>query len=520
MNRLLVPGIALAALLTAPLLRAESPPPAATLTVRVDQSGPVINRNLYGQFTEHLGHCIYGGIWVGENSPIPNTRGMRNDVLAALRALNLPVVRWPGGCFADEYHWRDGIGPREKRPAMINTHWGGVVENNHFGTHEFLDFCELIGAAPYICGNVGSGTPQEMMEWVEYMTSDADSPMANLRRQNGRAEPWKVPYFAVGNESWGCGGSMRAEFCADNFRRYNTFLKDYADNKISRVACGPAGDDYDWTEKLMMIAGKQMNGLALHHYTLPTDNWKRKGPATGFDETAYFLTLLHTLKMEELVTKHSAIMDKYDPEKKVGLVVDEWGTWYDPEPGSNPGFLVQQNTLRDAVVAALNLHIFQRHADRVTMTNIAQMVNVLQSMLLTENEKMVRTPTYWIFEMFKVHQGATSLPVDLHTPDYAFGAQAIPAVSASASRQANSGTVNVSLVNTDPKQAATVECTLAGYAAKTVAGRVLTAPAMDAHNTFAAPDAVMPSAFTGATLAGGKLQVVLPPKSVVMLELR
>ena len=506
--------IALASLVS----RAE--PASAVLTLRADQPGPVINRNLYGQFAEHLGHCIYGGIWVGENSPIPNTRGMRNDVIAALRALDLPVVRWPGGCFADEYHWRDGIGPRAKRPAMINTHWGGLVENNHFGTHEFLDFCELIGAAPYICGNVGSGTPQEMMEWVEYMTSDADSPMANLRRQNGRAEPWKVPYFAVGNESWGCGGSMRAEFCADNFRRYNTFLKDYADNKIYRVACGPAGDDYDWTEKLMMIAAKPMNGLALHHYTLPTGNWKKKGPATGFDEAAYFSTLQHTLVMEELVTRHSAIMDKFDPEKKVGLVVDEWGTWYDPEPGSNPGFLVQQNTLRDAVVAGLNLHIFQRHADRVVMTNIAQMVNVLQAMLLTENEKMVRTPTYWVFEMFKVHQGATSLPVELQTPDYALGAGKIPAVSASASRDAKSGAVHLSLVNTDPKQATTVACTLAGFAAQHVTGRVLTAAAMDAHNTFAAPDAVMPVAFTGAVLAGGKLQVTLPPKAVVVLELR
>ncbi|MEJ1971041.1 MAG: alpha-L-arabinofuranosidase C-terminal domain-containing protein [Lacunisphaera sp.] len=359
-------------------------------------------------------------------------------MLAALKTLAVPQLRWPGGCFADEYHWRDGIGPREKRPSMYNSHWGGVVENNHFGTHEFLDLCELLGIEPYVCLNVGSGTVQEAMEWVEYMTSPASSPMANLRRANGREQPWKVPYLAIGNESWGCGGNMRPEFYADNFRRYNTFVKNYAgdSHRISRIACGPNDDNYAWTEELMSTAGRQMNGLALHYYTLPTGNWKKKGSATDFGEDQYFSTLRATLRMEELVAKHSAIRDKYDPEKKVGLVVDEWGVWTDVEPGTNPGFLYQQNTLRDALVAALNFHIFQAHADRVTMANIAQMVNVLQAMILTDKEKMLLTPTYHAFEMFKVHQGAMCLALTLTTPDYAFGGEKIPAVSASASRDA------------------------------------------------------------------------------------
>ncbi len=500
-------------------LTARATDETATATLDAAKPGPVINKNIYGQFAEHLGRCIYEGIWVGPDSPIPNTRGYRNDVVAALKALKVPQLRWPGGCFADEYHWKDGIGPREKRPSIFNSHWGGVVENNHFGTHEFLDFCELTGIEPYVCLNVGSGTVQEQMEWVEYMTSEANSPMANLRRANGRDKPWKVPYLAIGNESWGCGGNMRPEFYADNYRRYNTFVKNYTkDYRIQRIACGPNGANYDWTEVLMAEAGKQMNGLALHNYTIPTGDWKKKGSATQFTEADYHLTLEHTLKMEELIRKHSAIMDKYDPARKVGLVVDEWGIWTDVEPGTNPGFLYQQNSLRDAILAALNLHIFQQHADRVTMANIAQMINVLQAMILTDKEKMLLTPTYHVFEMLNVHQGATSLPLELKSPDYVVDGKAIPAVSASASRDA-AGKVHVSLVNTDPNNTVNVSCALAGLAAKSVAGRVLTAPAVTSVNTFDAPHTVEPAKFDGAKLAGDQLTVALPAKSVVILTL-
>ncbi len=494
-------------------------PASATLVIRADQPGAVIDRHIYGHFAEHLGRCIYEGIWVGPDSPIPNTRGIRNDVLAALRALHIPVLRWPGGCFADEYHWKDGIGPREKRPAMINTHWGGVVENNHFGTHEFMDLVELLGCDAYITGNVGSGSVQEMMEWVEYLTSDANSPMANLRRANGRERPWVVKYFGVGNESWGCGGSMTPEFYAANFRRYNTFVKNYDHaHPIYRIACGANADDYGWTEVLMKDAAKRMNGLSLHYYTLSGGDWDKRGSATEFTETDWFNTLRRTLHMEELIARHGAIMDRYDPQKRVGLVIDEWGNWYNPEPGTNPGFLYQQNTLRDALVAALNFHVFQRHADRVAMTNIAQTVNVLQAMILTEHEKMLLTPTYHVFEMFKVHQGATSLPVELTTPNYGLGAEQIPAVSASASRDA-AGHVHLSLVNTDPHTAITVTATMAGQTAAAPTGRILTAATMNAHNTFAAPDAVHPVPFTDAKLAGGRLTATLPPMSVVILEL-
>jgi alpha-N-arabinofuranosidase len=492
----------------------------ATLTVRAGESGPVINRNIYGQFSEHLGHCIYGGLWVGPDSPIPNTNGYNTAVMDALRKLQVPILRWPGGCFADEYHWRNGIGPREKRPSMFNSHWGGVVEDNSFGTHEFLDMCEMLGIEPYICVNVGSGTVQEAMDWIEYMTSDATSPMANLRRANGRDKPWKVHYVAVGNESWGCGGSMRPEYYADNFLRYNTFIKDYQgrEDRIQRVACGPSDANYDWTETLMKFAAGQMDGLSLHYYTIPNGDWAHKGSATQFGKDAYLSTLGNTMKIEDMIERHSAIMDRYDPKKKVGLVVDEWGVWTDVEPGTNPGFLFQQNSMRDAVLAALNLHIFQAHADRVTGANIAQMVNVLQAMILTDKEKVVLTPTYHVFEMFKVHQGATSVPLELHTPDLSGAKQRIPLVSASASRDGD-GKVHISLVNTSPDGPATVACTLEGASFARVTGRILTAPDMTAHNTFEKPHAVEPAAFTGASLSGSSLTVTLPAMSVVVLEL-
>jgi alpha-N-arabinofuranosidase len=490
----------------------------AALTLRADQPAAVINRNIYGHFAEHLGRLIYEGIWVGENSSIPNTGGMRNDVVAALKELNVPVLRWPGGCFADEYHWRDGIGARDKRPRRPNASWGGV-DTNAFGTHEFLALCEMLGADAYINGNLGSGTPQEMMDWIEYMTSDSDSTLANLRRQNGREKPWKIPYFAVGNESWGCGGEMRPEYYADEYRRYATFVKNYSGNRIQKLAVGSHDDNYAWTEVLMERAARYMNGLSLHYYTLPTSNWQHKGSATEFGEAEWHATLVRTLRMEEFITKHSAIMDKYDPQKRVGLMVDEWGTWYDPQPGRDMGALYQQNTLRDAVVAGINLNIFNEHSDRVRMANIAQMVNVLQAMILTDKERIVLTPTYHVFRMYKVHQGATRIPIELSAPNYTMNNKSIPAVSVSASRD-NAGTIHLSLVNVDPNRPADITTKVAGAQIRTGTGEVLTAPAMNAMNTFDKPDVVKPARFTAFKLADSQLTVTVPAKSVVVLKLK
>ena len=493
-------------------------PIQAELTIHADQPQGIINKNLYGQFAEHLGRSIYEGLWVGEDSPISNTRGIRNDVVAALKALQVPVLRWPGGCFADEYHWTDGVGPRDKRVPMVNTNWGGVTETNQFGTHEFFDLCEQIGCEPYICGNLGSGTVQEMSAWVEYMTSAADSPLANQRRANGRQEPWKLKYFAVGNEAWGCGGDMRPEFYADNFRRYNKFVKNQPHNRLERIACGPNNDDYAWTDTVMSLAGRFMNGFSMHYYTIPTSNWANKGNAYGFPELEWYSDLHQANRIDELITKHSAIMDRYDPEKKVGLVVDEWGNWYNREPGTNPGFLYQQNTLRDAVSAALTLDILQAHHQRVSMACIAQMVNVLQAMVLTDKEKMLLTPTYHTMEMYKVHQDATFLPVDVNTPTFEVNNAKVPEISATASRD-QAGKLHLSLVDLNPHHPATVTAKLTGATAKTITGRVLTADALDARNTFEQPDAVHPVSYEGATVEGDAVTFKLPAKSVVVVEI-
>jgi alpha-N-arabinofuranosidase len=488
--------------------------------ISADLERGIINKHIYGHFAEHLGRCIYEGIWVGEDSPIPNEQGIRKDVLEALRQLQIPNLRWPGGCFADEYHWKDGIGPKESRKRMINTHWGGVIENNHFGTHEFLLLCELLDCEPYICGNVGSGSIQEMQEWVEYMTFDGESPMANLRRQNGREKPWKVNFFGVGNENWGCGGNMRPEYYADLYKNYQTYVRNYGDNKVYKIAGGANSDDYHWTDVLMKEATKHMNGLSVHYYTVPTGQWDKKGSATEFNEQDWIITLKKTLYMEELVSKHSAIMDKYDPEKKVSLVVDEWGTWYDVEPGTNPGFLYQQNTLRDALVAGINLNIFNNHNDRVQITNIAQTINVLQAVLLTEGNKMIATPTYHVFHMYKVHHDATRIELELNSPEYTLGDITLNQLHSSASKDAE-GRVHITICNLDHANGAQVQFDVRGLASiSSVSGTVLTADHIQAHNTFEKPDAVKPVAFDQVTIQGNQVVAEIPAKSVVLITIQ
>ena len=482
------------------------------MVVGTGSDGQKISRHIYGHFIEHLARCIYDGIWVGEDSRIPNTRGIRNDVVEALRKINVPNVRWPGGYFAELYHWMDGIGPRGDRDAVMSR---GILESNDFGTHEFMDFCEQVGCEPYICGNVGTGTTREMREWVEYMTFPGDSPMANLRRKNGCQEPWRVKYWGVGNENW---SYMGPEYYADVYRHFASYLEDYGDNVLYKIACGPGGHRYDWTEVLMRKAGPYMDGLSLHHYTVP-GTWGNKGSATQFTEQEWFTTLKKTLFIEELVEKHSAIMDKYDPEKKVGLIVDEWGTWFDPEPGYERLSHYQQNTLRDAMVAGMMLNMFNNHCERVHVANIAQLVNVLQAMMHTDGEKMFVTPTYHLFEMYKVHQDATLLPVDLSCEQYECEGDAIPAISVSASRD-QAGRVHVSICNFDPCRGMSISAELQGTAASAVTGRILTAEAMNAHNTFDEPDCVKPAPFDQAQLENGNLNVHLPPKSIVILELK
>ena len=488
-----------------------------TITLHADSVEQTINKNIYGHFAEHLGHCIYGGFYVGDTSKIPNTNGVRNDIIAALRKLKVPVLRWPGGCFADTYHWKDGVGPKDKRPAIVNKWWGGVTEDNSFGTHNFLDMCQMIGAEPYLAGNVGSGTVQELADWVQYVNFDGVSPMSNWRRQNGQEKPWHVKYWGVGNEAWGCGGEMRPEYYADIYRKYSTFMTDY-NGDMMKIASGANSADYHWTETLMKnIPNHMLGGIALHHYSVL--NWDKKGPAVNFNEDQYFHILKQALFMDTLIRKHTAIMDQYDPKKHVALVVDEWGGWYDVEPGTNPGFLFQQNTMRDAMIAGVTLNIFNNHSDRVRMACLAQAVNVLQAVILTNQEKIILTPTYHVMEMYNVHQDAKLLPVSVQTNNYTYGNESLPAVSCSASKDSLELT-HVSLVNIDSKNTQTVTINIDGAKYSSLKGRILSSAKLQDYNSFDKPETITPQAFNGATLKGNTLSVKMPPFSVVVLELK
>lgn len=508
--------IGIVVILCGMLLTARESLQAAKLVINADLGKAKISKNIYGHFSEHLGRCIYEGYWVGADSDIPNTRGIRNDVVQALKKIKVPVLRWPGGCFADEYHWKDGIGPRRERPTMINTHWGGVTENNHFGTHEFLDLCEQLDCEPFITGNVGSGTVEELSEWVEYVNLDGTSPMADLRRQNGRDEPWTVKYWGVGNENWGCGGNMVPEYYADLYRRFQTYVREYPGNEPFKVACGPYADNYDWMETLMKnVDPHMMQGVDLHYYC---GSGEESNSATKFTEIDWFGQLRRALRIDEYLRVQSAIMDRYDPRKRVALIVGEWGAWHDQEPGSTPGFLYQQNSLRDALVAGVTLNILNRHCGRVKMANIAQTVNVLQAMILTDGPKMILTPTYHVFDMYKVHQDAKLLPADLECGEYKFEGDEIPALNVSVSRD-RFGKIHLSICNLNPNKADKLSCEIRGAKVTGISGTVLTAPAINSHNTFDNPGVVKPKALNDVILKGDGFEATLPAKSVVVLEI-
>lgn len=486
-----------------------------------------IEPEVYGHFSEHLGRCIYEGIFVGENSDIPNVNGMRTDVVEALKELKVPMLRWPGGCFADEYHWKDGIGPKETRKKMINTHWGGVVEDNSFGTHEFMELCRQIGCKTYVNGNLGSGTVQEMSEWVEYMTFNGVSPMADMRKKNGHEEPWTVDFFGVGNENWGCGGNMTPQYYANEYRRYQTYVRNYNPEKpIKKVCCGANVDDYHWTEGVMQTAFDHaewahgfMDYLSLHYYVHP-EGWEIKGSATDFDEEVWYKTLNKALYMDTLIKRHATIMDKYDPDKKVGMCVDEWGSWYTCEPGTNPGFLYQQNTVRDALIAGITLNVFNKHSDRVKIAALAQMVNVLQAVLLTEGEKMIKTPTYHVMHMYRHHQGANLLESSLSGVDE-IGVEEwkVPKVTESVSKD-EKGVITITMNNLSASDSEDVEINISNGGYKVVESRIVTSGDIHDYNTFDNSEVVIEKDFSDYEIKGDAIVVKMPANSVIEIRVQ
>ncbi len=502
----------------------------ARVTIRADRPGAVIDPNIYGQFVEHLGRGVYEGIWVGPDSPIPNTRGIRNDVVAALRRVRIPLVRWPGGCFAENYHWRDGIGPRAQRPPGVNTAWGDEPESNHFGTHEFMDFVEQIGAQPFISVNVASGSPAEAQAWMQYLTGPASSGPGQERARNGRSEPWKIPLIGIGNETWGCGGNMTAEYYSDVYRQYVSVLKPYG----QLIASDANSDDYAWTDTLLkrslyrhasampttlayISKQPQISMISVHFYTFSGNDWGKKSPAIGFTEEDWARSMERTFKTEELIARHSEILDRYDPKGEVGIAFSEWGAWWATDQ-NRPSNLFQANTLRDAVIAAFTLNIFQNHAARVKMANLAQMVNVLQSLIVTDKEKMLLTPTYHVFDLYQDHQGARSLPTEVSTPEYDVSGAKVPSLSVSASRDAK-GALTLSVVNVDPHRDAKIQVKVDGLRIRSASGRVMTSKAMDAHPEFGKQDPLVPAKLTPVAVSAGTISLVAPAKSVLVLKI-
>ena len=501
----------------------------AKLVINENKTEGHINPEIYGHFSEHLGRCIYEGLYVKEDSGIPNVNGMRTDVVEALKEMQIPVLRWPGGCFADEYHWKDGIGPKENRKKMINTHWGGVVEDNSFGTHEFFELCRQLGCKTYVNGNVGSGTVQEMSEWVEYMTFEGVSPMADLRKKNGHEKAWKVDYFGVGNENWGCGGNMTPEYYGNLYRRYQTYVRHYQDSApIQKICGGPNAGDDNWTKKVLETcfaspapedAHGFMDGLSMHYYTVPGESWMNKGSATEFTTDGWYQALGKALHMDDLIKKHGAILDQYDPEKKIGLIVDEWGNWHEVEPGTNPGFLYQQNTMRDALVAAVTLNIFNKHCDRVKMACIAQLINVLQSVILTEGEKMILTPTYHIFHMYKYHQDAMLVDSSVETETIGVEDEwQVPNLTESVS-VAEDGAVHITLTNLSLDKDYEIRTILTDYQVNEVKGEIVHGE-MHEMNTFETPDQVRVKEFNEVEKTAEGIKFIIPKCSVLHLEVR
>lgn len=487
------------------------------LLLKPDTSHIKINKEIYGHFSEHLGTCIYEGIYVGEDSDISNINGYRKDVVEAFKELKVPVLRWPGGCFADTYHWKDGIGPKEERPSIVNVFWGGVTEDNSFGTHEFLDFCELIGTEPYLSINVGSGTVQEAVEWVEYVNSSSKSPMTDLRKKNGRDEPWKVKFWGIGNENWGCGGEMAPDYYANIYRNYSSYIRG---DHYQKVICGPSGNDTTWTKTILSgLDGKNhlAQGVSLHYYTTPTGDWSNKGSSTDFGEEMWFVTLRNTMYVKDYIKQHLAIMDRYDPDGNIKLIVDEWGTWYDKLPGTKDGFLQQQNTIRDALVAGINLNIFNNHANRISMANIAQIVNVLQSVILTKGHEMVKTPTYYIFKLYNVHQDANLIPVDIETENYEYNGESIPALTASASEI--EGVISITITNANPNKAIPVDCQI-GKDYESISGKIVTGKEITDYNDFGKKEKVLISDFKVGEIKNGKLHIRVPAHSVILVQLQ
>lgn len=492
--------------------------PELTVDVLLDEPVGTIKPSVYGQFTEHIGGVIYDGIWVGADSKIPNIGGIRKTLVDHVKRLGRVVVRWPGGCFADRYHWRDGIGPAAHRPRRFGR-WREATEPNTFGTHEFIRFCRLCEVEPYFAANVGTGSPEEFQQWVEYCNAPAGSTtLADERAASGDLAPLGVRYWGVGNESWGCGGKFTPEDYCREYRRFTEWLPEYG-VKPYLIAAGPNGNDLDWTRRFFAKwadgTRAPIQGWAPHYYCGTT------GHALKFNADQWYEQLAKANQMEKLIVDQWNALAAHDPEHRIKLVVDEWGAWHPAGTEINPNHLFEQmGTLRDALVAALTLDTFNRHAEKVDMANVAQLVNNLHSLFLADGDKFVATPNFHVFEMYRPHHDATSVRIEVRAPAVAFGPAAAPGrifrIAGSASRSGRRA-LTLTLVHTHATEPAEIAIRLRGGSAASVRRTVLTHQELNAHNTFARPETVVPRS-TADDMRGAELRCALAPASITRFD--
>jgi len=504
-----------------------------------------INPEIYGHFAEHLGGVVYGGIWVGEDSKIPNVGGIRKSLIDALQRIKPSVVRWPGGCFADSYNWRDGIGARGQRPRRTNFwrdagEWPKDVpdgpwnyDNNQFGTNEFMRFCRLVGAQPYVAANVRSLTARDFYEWVEYCNSPpGTTTLADMRGSAGDREPFKVRYWGVGNESWGCGGNFTPEEYAAEYRRFTEWVPRYG-IEPAFIGAGPNSGDLDWSRRFFTKMNERralgrMWGWALHHYSWNvsggrTTDWRQgKGDALNYPVDEWYELLREADRMESLITEHWSVMGEIDRQHRVKLVVDEWGAWY--RPGTemhNTHLLGQQSTMRDAVLAGLTLNTFNRHAEKVAMANVAQLINCLQSLFLANEDKFVTTPTFHVFDMYSPHQGAQSIRTicSAPRPSYTRNGQAGNTRGLSESASLSDKRLILTVANPEAAQSRVAEIVIRGAQVKSITGTVLAGKDIHAHNSASQPDAIRPVDVQTVVGRGGIFAHEFPPASVTKLQM-
>ena len=500
-----------------------------------------ISPNIYGHFTENLGGVIYDGVWVGEDSKVPNQYGIRSALIEQLRKIKAPVIRWPGGCFADSYDWRDGVGPREKRPRRTNF-WSGSPQSpavhkydpNQFGTDDFVRFCRLTGAEPYLAANVRSLPAEAFDRWVEYCNSpEGSTTLADLRKAGGSPQPFNVHYWGVGNESWGCGGEFTAQEYAVEFRRYTTSLPRYG-QQLQLIPSGPNDDDWSWTRAFLEeITRKRLPhlsgiyGLALHHYAwdlsrgIPQIGTTGNGDAIKFEPVDWYELLHQGNLMEGLIEGHWQAMGEFDKNHDIKLIVDEWGPSYKAGSEATPGDLLEQTpTLRDAVFAGMTLDTFNRHPEKVAMANCAQLINCLNSLYLAHEDRFVVTPVGRVFEMYTAHQGNQALRTVIAAPQVHYDRDGKPATfwGLQGSASLADKRLVLTVVNSHVSEPRLTEITIRGAAGKSGTVTTLTSPDIHAHNTFAQPTTLVPKT-DSVKVKGSTLVHEFPPASVSALQI-